>query len=635
MSRRVHGDALSAEEPVGGAGPIDEGEQTGGPEPAVPRLPAIDGLRAVAVTAVLLYHLPVGWLPGGFLGVDVFFVISGFLITSLVTAEAHRTGRINLGHFWLRRARRLLPALLFMLVVIVAVSSIFARDALSLLASDLPAVLGYFTNWWLIFHHVSYFQSIGRPPLVLHLWSLAVEEQFYLVWPVIVLLVVGRQGRTRRVGWVALAGAIASSALMAVLFQSQDPSRVYFGTDTHAGGLLLGAALAIAFPPWSRSATVPMSARRLLGVVGVGAFGGLVFLMATLGQYDSFTYRGGLQLATVLSAVIIFVVTHPAIRGARVLATPVLQWIGKRSYAIYLWHWPIFQLTRPDIDVSLSGWPLTVLRLALVAIAGDLSYRLVEQPFRTGVAQSVLRRLWARRRRIALAAGSGVALITGLLIVELATAPAIVPSALAAGATPAGRTRIVPAAHVSGPGSSSASSVTTPISTAPAPRDVLAIGDSVMLDAAGDLSQDLGPSTVVDAVVGRQVSDGIDRLEEYKAAGRLDGLSALVIGLGTNGPMSIGQCDEILGLAAGVPRVVFVNVRMPRPWESITNDTLAACTAHQTRVVLVDWYDASAAPGVLGPDQIHSSVAGATLYATLVAHAVTAPAGVQPQLARR
>jgi hypothetical protein len=415
---------------------------------------------------------------------------------------------------------------------------------------------------------------------------------------------------------------------MAVLFQSsQDPSRVYFGTDTHAGGLLLGAALAVAFPPWSRSASVTLSARRFMGVVGLAAFGGLIALMVTLNQFGTFTYRGGLQLATVLSAVILLVVTHPAIRSARILATPVLQWIGKRSYAIYLWHWPIFQLTRPDVDVPLSGWPLTILRLALVAVASDLSYRLVEQPFRTGTAQSVLLWLWGQRRRIALASAGGVALILALLILELTTAPSLIPSpALAAGATPAGRTQII-AGHVGAttPPSSSSVPATVTATTAGA-GNVLTIGDSVMLDAAADLTEDLGPSTVVDAVVGRQVSDGIVRLTDYRAAGRLTGLTALVIGLGTNGPMSVAQCDQILTLAAGVPRVVFVNVRMPRPWESITNSTLATCTARQPRVILVDWYDASAAPGVLGPDQIHASPAGASLYASLVKNAVdTAP----------
>ena len=577
-------------------------ERPRGPDPVMPQLPAIDGLRAVAVSAVLLYHLPVSWLPGGFLGVDVFFVISGFLITGLLAAEAQRTGGIGLRAFWLRRARRLLPALLFMLVVTVAASAIFARDALSLLASDLPAVLGYFTNWWLIFHHVSYFQTVGRPPLVLHLWSLAVEEQFYLLWPLLVVLVIGRHGRTRRIAGVALVGSLLSSALMALLFQPfQDPSRVYFGTDTHAGGLLIGAALSIAFPPWTRSPTVSTSVRRLMELVGLTAFVGLVILLADLNQYDTFTYRGGIQLATVLSALLILIVTHPAVRSTRVLATPVLQWIGKRSYAIYLWHWPIFELTRPNVDVPLSGWALTVLRLLLVAIASDLSYRLVEQPFRSGVAQSAFRRWWGQRRRISLAGAAGLAFVLIVLILELITAPAIVPSpALAAGSTPAGRTPIVPTSHAhlsSKPRQPYRGSVPQPVvSTTTKPNEVLAIGDSVMLDAAADLKQDLGPGTVVDAVVGRQVSDGIERLSAYRTAGWLTNLTALVIGLGTNGPMSVSQCDQILNLASGIPRLVFVNVRMPRPWEPITNDTLATCTAHQPRVALVDWYDASGYP---------------------------------------
>jgi hypothetical protein len=228
-----------------------------------------------------------------------------------------------------------------------------------------------------------------------------------------------------------------------------------------------------------------------------------VALMATLNlnQVDSFTYSGGIQLATLLSAVILLVVSHPAVGGARVLATPVMQWIGKRSYAIYLWHWPIFELTRPDIDVSLSGWPLTLVRLALVAVAGDLSYRLVEQPFRTGVAQSAFRRLWARRRPISLAGATALAGVLTLLTVELTMAPAVIPSpALAAGSTPAARTPIVPIKHGLAPGTGPASlpakpaEATIPATTRPA-GDVLAIGDSVMLDAADDLKQDLGPAT--------------------------------------------------------------------------------------------------------------------------------------------
>jgi hypothetical protein len=365
-----------------------------------------------------------------------------------------------------------------------------------------------------------------------------------------------------------------------------------------------------------------------MSVVGLAAFGGLVTLMVVLNQYGTITYRGGLQLATVLTAVVILMATHPAVRGARILATPVLQWIGKRSYAIYLWHWPIFELTRPGIDVSLSGWTLTAVRLALVAVASDLSYRLVEQPFRTGRAQTALRWLWGQRPRLSVAVGAAVAVVVALLVVALTTAPVVTPSpALAVNATPAGRTAIIPVGHGLGrrpgrrPGPAPPSPATTASTVAPAttvPPEVLAIGDSVMLDAAADLKQDLGPSTVVDAVVGRQVADGIARLSAYRSAGWLRNLTALVIGLGTNGPMSVDQCNQILTLAAGVPRVIFINVRMPRAWESITNGTLGTCAVHRPGVSLVDWYDASASPGVLGPDQIHATPAGATLYAALV-----------------
>jgi len=608
----------------------------GGPQarPVVPRLPALEGLRAVAVAAVVLYHLPVGWLPGGFLGVDVFFVISGFLITSLLVAESARSGRIGLGAFYRRRARRLLPALVVMVVVVSAAAALFARDALSLLATDLPAVLGYVTNWWLVFHHVSYVQSVGRPPLVLHLWSLAVEEQFYLVWPLVVLLVVrGGRGRTRRLGWVALAGAAASSTWMAIAYHpSTDPSRVYFGTDTHAGGLLLGAALAVAYPPWERSSPSTVAARRRLDGLGLASLAALVALMAVLEQDGAFTYRGGLQLATAAAALLVLVASGPGLVLTRLLSTPVLQWLGRRSYAIYLWHWPVFELTRPGIDVSLSGWSDTVLRLALVLVAADLSLRLVEDPFRSGAAWRALGRSWARDRRLVAVPAAAAVAVVGLLALELVQAPPAVPAALAAGATASGRAPVEPLRGTGG----RVPPATAPAATAPGggaapgvapwerrPNAVLAIGDSVMLDGAAGLRGALGPATVVDAVVGRQVASGIERLAQYRAAGRLAVLTALVIGLGTNGPMTGPQCRQILTLAAGVPRVVFVNVRMPRPWEPLTNQSLATCTADRPGVDLVDWYGASEAAGVLGPDAIHASPAGAALYAALVAEAAS------------
>ncbi len=655
----------------------------------VPQLPAIDGLRAVAVGGVVLYHLPVSWIPGGFIGVDMFFVISGFLITSLLLSEITRTRTIALGQFYVRRARRLLPALFFMLAVIIVIAAVAAPGALSLLRTDVLAALGYFTNWWLIGHHVSYFQSIGRPPLLLHLWSLAIEEQFYLVWPLVVLAVARRGRHTNRVGWVALVGAIASSLWMAALYHPfQDPSRAYFGTDAHCSGLLIGAALSVAFPPWRRSENITPAARRLLGGAGLAAFGGLVVLMLTLTQYGSFTYRGGLQLANILAGVLVVVASHPAVRALDVFASPAMRWIGKRSYAIYLWHWPIFQLTRPYQDVPFGGWGLNALRLGAVVLAADVSYRLVEQPWRTGAAPAAIRKWWASNRVwVFSTTGVAVAGVTCLVVVLVMAPESSVPPALAAGSTPAARSTITPAttdpardrrvvqttepsttagrALVAQPGThrtrpaptvttaprtsvpaghkttdtahatttgprtlvaaghkttDTAPTTTTPPAPAPPPV-VLAIGDSVMLDAASELQARFGPATVIDASVGRQVAAGIQRLGEYRTAGRLRTLTVLVIGLGTNGPMDPTQCQQILSLAAGIPRVIMVNVRMPRPWEPVTNNTLTSCTAGVPHVTLVNWYTASAAPGILGPDGIHATIAGAERYTALIAAA--------------
>jgi hypothetical protein len=321
MSRRPHwahrvGSSTGRANDAAGPGPGVHGDRGRDDGYRLPQLPAIDGLRAVAVSAVLLYHLPEAWFPGGFLGVDVFFVISGFLITSLVTVEVHRTGRINLGHFWLRRARRLLPALFFMLVIIVAVSSIFARDALSLLASDLPAVLGYFTNWWLIFHHVSYFQSVGRPPLVLHLWSLAVEEQFYLVWPLIIL----SSSSAATAGRSGSAGSLSSepsppAPWMALLFQASGPLE---GLLRHRYPRRRTSPRVPPWPsPFPRGAARPRSRPRRVGSWASSGWppspdSSPSWRPST--SSEPFTYRGGIQLATVLTAVIILVVTHPAVR---------------------------------------------------------------------------------------------------------------------------------------------------------------------------------------------------------------------------------------------------------------------------------------------------------------------------------
>jgi len=357
----------------------------------LPYMPGIDGLRAIAVIAVILYHAEFGFIPGGFLGVEVFLVISGYLITSLLILERLRTGSVNLKEFWLRRARRLLPALGVLLVLTVAGALLFARDALFRLNQDVIGALTYSTNWVMIFRQESYFEAFARPPLLRHLWSLAVEEQFYLFFPLIfvggIALLSRRStgfGQTaRRFIVVAFAGAIASTALMWLLFVPyEDPSRVYFGTDTRAAGLLIGVGLAFLWQTWRFTRRLGAVGAAIMNVLGFAALGGLIVLLLRMGEYDLFLYRGGFFVVSVLTAVVIAVTVHPQGALNPALGNRPLVWVGKRSYGLYLYHWPIFVFLRPGIDVPWGRWPTLVVQVGLTVAVAELSYRLIEQPIR-------------------------------------------------------------------------------------------------------------------------------------------------------------------------------------------------------------------------------------------------------------
>ncbi len=364
----------------------------------LPYMPGLDGLRAIAVIAVLLYHagLPV---IGGFFGVEAFFVLSGFLITALLHREWHAHNQIDLPAFWLRRARRLLPALLFTLFGVVLISRFLLQGERTDLAADLLAGLGFVMNWHLIASGQSYFDPLLRPSLLLHLWSLAVEEQFYLLWPLI--FVAGmRLLRRRGLLLLLLAAAIASLVLMAALYRpGADPSRIYYGTDTRAGGLLLGAALALLWSPPS----IARAGNRLalLDVVGALALTGLLACFAFVPASHPLLYRGGFALIDVLTAVLIVAATYPGgSLVAQVLGWRPLTVIGLRSYALYLWHWPVFMVTRPHLDLPIDGLPLFGLRLAIVAVLVEVSYRWIELPVRRGAIGRFWHHLSARAQQI-------------------------------------------------------------------------------------------------------------------------------------------------------------------------------------------------------------------------------------------
>jgi peptidoglycan/LPS O-acetylase OafA/YrhL len=629
--------------------------------PTLTRRPGLDGLRALAVVAVIIFHLNPSWLPGGFFGVDVFFVVSGYLITSLLLQEFLRVDTIDLRRFWARRARRLLPSVVVLVAVVVLAATAFARDALPALRLDVAFSLLYVVNWWLIVHRVSYFAAIGRPPLLLHLWSLAIEEQFYLLWPPVLLFLL-RRFRVRVVLALTLAGAVASSVWMGVMFHpGVDPSRAYFGTDTHAQGLLIGCALAMVVPPWAPRIGIALPARRMLCGAGALAAAGLVVLLVTLRQSSSFDYPSGFVLVDLCTAVLVVLVVHPSIAVGPALSHPVVRWLGTRSYALYLWHWPILQLTRPDQDVHLSGWPLLLLRLAIMAAAAELSYRFVEVPFRDPGTWSVLRAHLATGTARYLWAGTSAALVVVLAVLLVAVPAPLSPiRQLDAGATPAAREALPPAVDqrfgpppTAGPPSLGTGAPTTPAAatantatptptaTTPAPttapttspalpavpgpaqlapkEPILAIGDSVMLAAAPGLTAVFGSGITVDAEVGRQVDAGIARLQQYRSSGTLATFKTVVIGLGTNGALTPDLFDQFVTVLAGVPNVVFVDSYADRPWVATTNTTLAQLIPQHPGWVEDMWTTVAPGPGLLYPDDIHPTPAGATAYADLLA----------------
>jgi peptidoglycan/LPS O-acetylase OafA/YrhL len=662
-------------------------------------------LRALAVIAVLLYHADLAWVPGGFLGVEVFFVISGYLITALLLAEWDQRGRIDLKTFWLRRARRLLPALYVLLVVTLAFAVVFLPGEVAGLRGDVLAAFGYVTNWYLIFGQESYFEAVGRPSLLQHLWSLAVEEQFYLFWPPILALglcIGATRLRRRRVLTVAVLGAAASAVAMALLYApSVDPSRIYYGTDTRATGLLCGAALAFLWSPGEKYR--PSEARHhrlrlpgrsrfrrrygwtaplLLDVVGFAALGALVWFCVNLGEFQPFLYIGGFALVGLATTATIMAVVHPySLIGSRILGSAPLRWVGVRSYGIYLWHWPVFMVTRPDLDVPIDGLPLLALRLIATVVLADLSYRYIETPIRRGALGRAWRTLREARGplrwRLRLQwTGALVPILASCALLGVAVAqaePPEKPSYLASmksvhtveqthhtSATPGiespqkDRPSLEQEANENAPdnGLRVKEEIREAMKTGVGTQDenpggdgdapgtkaetmakktwdsgrtgpseftgsVSAIGDSVMLGAVGRLQKDIHGLTVVDAEVGLQVYAATDTLRYRRASGHLG--DVVIVHLGNNGTFTKGQFDEIMRILSGVDRVVFINLTVPRAWEEPNNEVIAEGVERYPNAVLVDWHSASAdRPELFYSDGYHLRPEGQRLYADLI-----------------
>ncbi|MDQ3725662.1 MAG: acyltransferase [Actinomycetota bacterium] len=367
-------------------------------------MPGLDGLRAIAVLAVIVFHLGFDWAPGGLLGVGVFFTLSGYLITDILLSQLNARGRIDLGSFWFARARRLLPALFLMLAIVVAWVTVFGPAQPDQFRHGVISAILYFNNWQQIFADVSYFARFEAEGPLDHLWSLSVEEQFYIAWPFLLLAGVKLvresptpSGVRPRLALFAIVGALASSILMAVLYApSFDPSRLYFGTDTRAGGLLFGAALAMVWPSHKLSRRIAPQARNLLDALGVAGLLIIALMIWRTGELSPFLYRGGFVILSLATVMVLMPLTHPACRLGRWLGVAPLRWVGVRSYGIYLWQTPVIVLTTPQGVQHDDSLLRSLLQVAAIFAISAASWRFVEEPIRHGA----IGRFFARRRQV-------------------------------------------------------------------------------------------------------------------------------------------------------------------------------------------------------------------------------------------
>jgi peptidoglycan/LPS O-acetylase OafA/YrhL len=586
-------------------------------------LPGLDGLRAIAVAAVVVFHVFPGAAPGGGIGVDMFFVISGFLITGLMLREKAETGRIRLARFWLRRARRLLPALLVVVAVCTTVALLVGSDLLVGIGRQVLGASTFSSNWLAVASGTSYFSGTS-PELFRNLWSLAVEEQFYLAWPFVMLLLVMLRHRSVATLLVMALGLASATAMGLLYVEGADATRVYYGTDTHSFGLAFGAVLALVTSAMSRR---PLEwsrmQRRLLPLPGVVATAALVWLAVVLPAETAVTFRGGLVVVAVLTAIAIWGAIIPGSILGRALDLPIIAWIGKRSYGLYLWHWPVFVILVAALptwqDHPSLSWCLGAMAVALSTGAAALSYRFVETPirrsgFRAAIAagfQSGPRRNWRVAGGI-LATTALVASIGGTSL-AIASAPAegSAQADINAGAVAVAHARRLPAPP---PGA--------------AGNGMVAIGDSVMLAAAPELQQRF-PGILIDAVVSRQMNTLPDIVRRLVAKDRIR--HTLVIGLGTNGYIARSTLLEVRGILGPDRQIVLVNIQAPRGWEPSVNHILSSFAADFQNVELADWHHAIAPRiSILAPDQIHPGPTGGRIYATVIRSALTRLSDLPP-----
>ena len=575
-------------------------------------MPGLDGLRAIAVLGIIIYHLNKKWLTGGFLGVDTFFVISGFLITSLLLKEYEETGVINLKDFWLRRIKRLLPAVLALLIIVGLATLIFQPDNIVKVKHDIIASIFYVSNWWYIAKDVNYFEQFSFMPLK-HLWSLAIEEQFYLFFPAILITLLLTLKKKRNVAIIFWIISLISLLLMVIISQLHiNHSRVYFGTDTRLQTLLLGVLLAFIWPPFKLKAQPPKTLKAVIDTAGIIGIAFLILLFFIVGDEDDWIYNSGFYIISAMSLLIIASVVHPTTLVSKVLGNPLFIYIGKRSYSLYLWHFAVISFIHSYfIDGQIPVY-VYVVDIILTVVLAELSYKYVETPFRKrGIKAFTIKKRFKPQ------------FIRTMVTILLALPLILI---LAGAFDKLGKDNIsnkeqsfntnesdqylihmIPIDNITltGDGKTKEGKDKDEVYTNIKP---LLIGDSVMVDI-GEQFKSRVPKANIDGKVGRNLYQALPLVDSnYKHYNKSS--DQVVLELGTNGDFTKEQLDNLID-KFGKAQVYLVNTRVTRSYEGHVNKLMAQAAKDKKNVTLVDWYSRSEGhTEYFAPDGIHLENSG-------------------------
>jgi peptidoglycan/LPS O-acetylase OafA/YrhL len=571
----------------------------------VKHISSIDGLRAIAVTAVVLYHLGISWIPGGFLGVDLFFVISGYVITRLILDSINQSSALDLRAFYAARLRRIYPGFLFMVTCTIIFIGVWAPEAIKRFLSDLPYALTGTINWLLVARHQDYFEAIGRPPLLQHTWSLAVELQFYLIWPIILLTVLKYFGKKNIARIALIIAMVSGTTLFFVSLQldqsnAQQISHIYFGTDTHSLGLFLGSALAVSWIPQNLSADIEKRAQDVIDGIGVVGLLGLISTFLFIEESNASLYRVAFPLAGIFGCLVIISLVHPASRFAPIISTAPFRWVGQRSYGIYIWHWVIFQVTRPSVDLSGQTWALYLARVLLVLALADISLRWVEIPFRQGLVQDWFRGMKYRSAKVQLR--QKISVISSIIVV-LAITSSI--SVQAINKSDEIAKQVLQQSTQEQKTQDDLGSTT----------GLWVTGDSVILGIRSKLEAKEHIS-LINARVGRQAPEllAVMRVDQNSVPS-----SPVIFNLGNNNALSEATVVEIFEIVKNQPQVIVVNTAVPRAWKDSNNAIISRVASRYANVKVVDWGRISnGRPELFAPDGVHLSPAGSDVYVDLV-----------------